>query len=196
MPEAKYKDLRQHFFRELFSRGLPYDEYVRSGSDEQQKRWASFKKMLSLSAQQQLLLQSFTRRMNVMVVSGTWCGDCARQGPMLRMIEQTSPCISMRFFDNKQFPVLQDELRINGAERVPVVVVLSEDFFEVLRFGDRHLSVYRRKARNELGPACDSGLMPPSEEDLMTELSEWVDLFERAQLILRLAPMLRQRYGD
>lgn len=75
-------------------------------------------------------------------------------------------------------------------------VVFSEDFYELARFGDRHLSVYRRKAATELGPACETGLVPPSGEALATELAEWCDFFERLQLMLRLAPLLRQRYGD
>jgi hypothetical protein len=76
------------------------------------------------------------------------------------------------------------------------VVVLSEDFFEIARFGDRHLSVYRRKAKQELGAACDPGLLPPTSDELQTEVEEWVNYFERAYYLLRLAPMLRKRYQD
>lgn len=39
-----------------------------------------------------------------------------------------APAIEFRYLDNQQNPELQEELRINGAEEVPVVVVLSEDF--------------------------------------------------------------------
>ena len=91
---------------------------------------------------------------------------------------------------------LRDELRVQGGTRVPVVVALSEDFYEVARLGDRTLSAYRRKARNELGPACDSGLVPPNEDELAAEVQEWIDFFERAQLIVRLSPMLRERHND
>jgi len=77
-----------------------------------------------------------------------------------------------------------------------VVVALSEDFFELARFGDRHLSVYRRKAEQEFGPACDAGILGPSESELAEELEEWSGFFERAQRMLQLAPMLRRRYND
>lgn len=113
---------------------------------------------------------------------------------MLRAIEKESKKINLRFLDNRANPELQKELRINGAERVPVVVTLSEDFFEISRFGERHLSVYRRKAKTELGPACEIGLGTTGE--LSEEVAEWVEHFERLQLMLRLAPMLRARYGD
>ena len=48
----------------------------------------------------------------------------------------------------------------------------------------------------EIGPACETGIIPPSTEALAAELAEWCDFFERLQLMLRLAPMLRKRYED
>ena len=89
---------------------------------------------------------------------------------------------------------LQDELRILGGLRTPVVVFLSEDWWEVDRFGDRTLSVYRSRAAREVGRGLDKGVL--SHEALVTQLHEWVDIFERVLLMLRLAPLLRKRYGD
>ncbi len=89
-----------------------------------------------------------------------------------------------------------DELRICGAKKVPVVVFLTEDFFEVERYGDRTLSVYRRKAERELGPACPVILGPQDGNEAAVEIQEWLDIFERVQLMLRLSPPLRRRYGD
>jgi hypothetical protein len=114
---------------------------------------------------------------------------------MLRLIESANPNLEFRYVESRQNPELQNELRINGAEKVPVVVSFSEDFYELSRFGDRHLSVYRRKLSSEAGAACDPGFGSPGAE-LAEELSEWVDHFERLQAILRLAPMLRRRYSD
>jgi hypothetical protein len=115
---------------------------------------------------------------------------------MLAVIEQANPNLTCRFLDNKENPELQEELRINGAMKVPVVAVFSEDFYELERFGDRHLSVYRRKFDNELGPACDAGILPPAQDHLQIELGEWVAFFERLQIMLRLAPALRAKYND
>ncbi len=89
---------------------------------------------------------------------------------------------------------LQDELRILGALRVPVVVFLSEDFFEVGREGDRTLSVYRAKAAREVGREFDAGILTPKA--ISSEFDEWVDIFEKAMIMLRLAPFYRKRYND
>lgn len=193
---SNYHDKREGFFRSYFEKALPYSQYVATGSESQRRKWEDYTKLLTLPPHLQSLLSSFTREMNVLVMSGIWCGDCARQGPMLHTLAQATPTIHLRFIESKENPELQEELRISGAERVPVAVVLSEDFYELVRFGDRHLSVYQRKARNELGAACDPGILPPSHDELSVEMGEWGAVLERAQLLLRLAPQLRRRYGD
>ena len=79
---------------------------------------------------------------------------------------------------------------------MPVLVFLSEDWFEVARFGERPLSTYRRMAAEYLGPSCPTGLIPPPSEAQSALIADWLNEFERSQLILRLSPRLRARYGD
>ncbi len=193
---SPYFDHYADFFRNYFSRALSYDDYVASAEPGQVANVRNYETLIALTPVQAALLHSYTRRMNVLVISGLWCGDCTRQIPMLKAIAGASPLIYIRYLDSRANPELHEKLRINGALKVPVAVVLSEDFFVLERIGDRHLSVYRRKAANEFGPACETGLVPPSSEALATEVQEWCDSFERLQLMLRLAPMLRTRYGD
>jgi len=193
---SPYSDIRCDFFRRYYQQGLPYADYIASGEPNQIDNVRNYERLIALTMAQEQLLNSYVRKMHVLVLSGLWCGDCTRQVPMLAAIERACPPIEMRYLDSRSHPELHEELRINGALKVPVVVVLSEDFYELSRFGDRHLSVYRRKAATECGPACETGLVPPSEEALAVELAEWCDYFERLQLMLRLAPMLRRRYED
>ena len=195
MNTPPYHDIRSEFFREYFERALSYPDYLLTGKRHERERWESYAAGISLTAEQLRQAQAFKRKIPVLVLSGIWCGDCARQGPMLRALELASPLLIFRFIDNKANASLQEELRVNGAEKVPVVVSFSEDFFEVGRFGDRHLSVYRRKLNAELGAACDPGI-ETREAELSVELGEWVTYFERLQALLRLSPLLRKRYAD
>jgi hypothetical protein len=114
---------------------------------------------------------------------------------MLRIAEASS-VIDLRFLDRDTNPDLSERLRILGGSRVPVVVFLSEDFYEFARFGDRTLSTYRKMASEQIGSACSTGIVPPPEKELAVLAQEWVDIFERPQLALRLSPMLRERYND
>jgi hypothetical protein len=81
-----------------------------------------------------------------------------------------------------------------GAPRVPRVVILSEDWFEVDRLGDRSLSVYRSRMAREIGRGEDHGVLSPAARQM--EFDEWVNNIERTLIILRTAPALRKRYGD
>ena len=193
---SPYKDKRSDFFREYFEQALPFDEYIQTGTPEQTNRWQSSYELASLNTEQAELTAGFSRQMNILFMSGIWCGDCSRQAPQLQRIAEASDKINLKFIDNKQFPELTEELRINGATKVPVAVFLSEDFFELGRFGDKFLGAYRRKAEKELGAMCDAGILPPPKEEVEEELSDWLGEVERLQHMLRLAPMLRRRYED
>jgi hypothetical protein len=196
MAASELFDVRSSLWREAFARALPYADYVATGTSAEQGKWQAYRERLFLTDEQRALAERFTRQLNVVVLSGMWCGDCARQGPMLGLIGSASSALTVKFIDNQVMPELRDEVRIHGAARVPVAVFVSEDFFEVGRVGDRQLAAYRRKANTELGAACDAGIVPPSPEELADEVSEWFEHFERLQLLLRVSPFLRRRHND
>lgn len=196
MGSSELYDIRSQLWRDAFSTALSYADYLATGTPAQQERWNAYRERYSLTAEQRATAAGFSRELNVLVLSGIWCGDCARQCPMLDAIAEAMPTMNLRFLDNQAHPQLKDELRIHGAARVPVSVSLSEDFFEVGRSIDRQLAAYRRKARTELGDACDAGIVAPATEELREELGQWFDYFERQQLLLRLSPFLRKRHND
>lgn len=189
-------DMRGGLWERSFAKAQDYAAYMAASPAAHQQRWAESRSRIALSEKQAILVGSFKRKMNVLVLSGSWCGDCARQCPMLVAIGEASPAIVLRFIDNQADPELRDELRVHGAARVPAVVIVSEDMFEIARGVDRTLSVYRRKARTELGAACDAGIVAGPSEEISLELQEWIDIFERAQLLLRVSPFLRARHQD
>ena len=195
---AKYFDIRSGFWSSCWDEATSYDSYLESSDPERAANWKSlFARVPPLSTEHSARLTGHARNLNVLMVSGVWCGDCVRQGPIIRQIvDACDSGVSLRVVDRDQNPKLRDEVRIVGAARVPIVVFLSEDFHEVGRFGDRVLHTYRRKAATELGAACavPTAELPP--EELGAERDEWIAIVERMLLMVRLAPPLRQRYGD
>ena len=91
---------------------------------------------------------------------------------------------------------LQKALRVNGGDRVPVVVFFSEDGYEVGRYGERTLAQYRHLAQFTSGASCPTGINPSNDPVPMQVVQDWLDEFERVQLMLRLSPRLRQIHGD
>ena len=183
---------------DAFKAGLPYAEFLaRHGNAAHQSRWANTHREIRLDDRQLRLLGLFHRRMHVLCLAGAWCGDCARQGPILQRFAEAAPLIQLHFLDRDLHPQVQTALAINGGHRVPVVVFFSEDGYEVSRFGERTLSAYRRLIEEELTDTCPTGIGPHGGDALMPAVvQDWLNEFERVQWILRLSPRLRQRYGD
>ncbi len=194
---SSYHDQRADFWRRHWAEAQAYAEYLAASSPVHARKWEAMAAQIPpLDAAQIARLATLRRRLHILVYSGVWCGDCVRQGPMLEHIAQACPGAELRLIDREVSPALQEELRVMGALRVPVVVFLSEDFWEIGRYGDRTLTAYRAKALREIGPACDAGVVPPPANQLQAEQAEWVDQFERMLLIARLSPPLRERHDD
>jgi hypothetical protein len=181
----------------IFAEALPYSAFLdRHATPQQRVRWDAMHARVQLTAEQTELLGSFTRAMPVLVLNGAWCGDCINQCPILDHFAEASPAIALRFLDREARADVRTALMINGGQRVPVVVFLSEDFLEVARYGERTISTYRRMAAQQLGPSCPTGLVPPDDAVVNAITTEWLTEFERVQLLLRLSPRLRQKHGD
>ena len=192
-----YLDLRSDLFRRAFHNAVSYRAYVDTGSVRERSNWARAEAVLpALPADAGTRLDPAGRIVNVLCLSGIWCGDCVRSVPIVaRLAAAAGPSVDLRLVDRDAIPELRDELRVLGAMRVPMVVFLTEDFHEIGRYGDRPLTVYRDKAVTELGAACP---LPGSADGgaLAAETDEWLDVFERMILMARLAPPLRARHGD
>ena len=192
-----YLDLRSDLFRRAFQGASAYPDYLATGTDRERAAWTRAEAALpALPDDAGTRLDPAGRTVNVLCLSGIWCGDCVRSVPIVaRLAEAAGPSVDFRLVDRDAIPELRDELRVLGAMRVPMVVFLTEDFHEIGRWGDRPLTVYREKAATELGAACP---LPGAADGgaLAAETEEWLDVFERMILMARLAPPLRARHGD
>ena len=190
-----YQDNRADFWREHYQKALPYEEYLETYPDKAQ-RWRDFEpRAPELTPEQKKRVQGFNREINILAMVGIWCGDCVRTTSIIRKIaEAAGEQVNIRFIERDSNPELMEELRIMGATRVPRIVFLTEDYWEIDRAGDRLLPVYRAKAARETGMDFDAGVMTPKAMEEETEA--WLDVFERVLLMARLAPPLRKRHND
>jgi len=180
-----------------FAAALPYEAFLaRHATPDQRGRWDALHARVSLAPGQKAVLASFVRRMPVLVLAGAWCGDCVNQCPIFAHFAKAAPVIDLRFLDRDALPAIAAHLKVCGGQRVPVAAFLSEEFTPVLTYGDRTLSAYRAAAAAQLGDSCASGAVAPAEDQMAAVVSDWLDQFERVQLILRLSPRLRQIHGD
>ncbi len=143
------------YLRDKHAAGLTYADYLATGNPTQQKGWQEIGEKIALTDDQRKLLGDFVRDIKVLVVSGIWCGDCVRQGPMLQAIaDATGGHAQVAWLDRDEHMDLQSKVTINAGNRVPVVIFAAEDFEPVAWFGDKPLSRYRAMAASQLGPNC------------------------------------------
>ena len=185
------------YLQQKHEAGLGYDDYVATGKPDKQSAWRAIYEQVKLTDDQKKLVGDFCREINVIAVSGTWCGDCVRQGPMLqRIAESSNGKVNLTWLDRDEHLDLQEKVKINGGNRVPVVVFCAEDYELVGWYGDKPLSRYRIAAKQALGANCPLPGAPVPQDELDAELQDWVDQFERVHLVLRLSGRLRQKHGD
>jgi thiol-disulfide isomerase/thioredoxin len=180
-----------------FSAGLPVAGFLaKYGTPADRARWQRSAEQTQLTDAQKRLLGTFVRRTNVLVLAGAWCGDCASQCPIFERFAEAAPVIVTRYLDRDEHADVQEALRINGGNRVPVAVFFSEDGHEVARYGERTLARYRQLIEQQVGESCASGIAKGTDPVQMQVVQEWLNEFERAQWILRLSPRLRKVHGD
>jgi len=174
-----------------FSQGLGYNDFLaRYANDAQKTSWRQVHGQVALTPAQRELLGKFKRRMPVLCLAGAWCGDCSGQCPIFAHFSSAAPVIELRFLDRDDHADLQQELKINGGDRVPVLVFFSEDGHEVARYGERTLSKYRH-----LAGALDGSAL--ASDSLLARITQdWLNEFERVQWMLRLSPRLRKLHND
>ena len=101
----------------------------------------------------------------------------------------------MRYVDRDAHAELKETLTICGGSRVPQVVFFSEDMQQVGRYGDRTLAKYRQMAASLGGAACSTGVLGANNGHAEV-VQDWLNEFERIQLILRTSPRLRTKHSD
>jgi thiol-disulfide isomerase/thioredoxin len=183
------------FLETKHSEGDDYETYL-AKDPSRIESWRDIEKRLELSSTQEAVLNGFTRSMKVLCLSGTWCGDCVVQCPMIECLASACDQIDLRWLDRDEHDDLADQVKINAGLRVPTVVFCSEDFELIGSYGDRTLTRYRAIAAKQLGAACPLPGAHVPEDELNATMQDWLNEFERVQLLLRLSPRLRQKYGD
>ncbi len=189
--------LNPDLLRSFFDAGLSYDRYVATGTPDQQVSWKTATQRVVLIEPQRSLVASFTRRVHVLVLSGTWCGDCVHQVPMIAALASINPnVLSLRLVDRDKAIELSNHVKICGGNRVPTALFLNEDYEFLSIYGDKSLSRLRAQAAKSIGASCMIPSVGIGVDEAASTLQDWANEFERAHLIARLSSKLRQRHGD
>ncbi len=189
--------MNHELIKQKFDAGQDWAVYLATGTADQQSAWKKIYDQIALTDAQRAMLGSCVREMHVIALSGIWCGDCVRQGPMFQKIAEASGGkIKLKWCDRDEHMDLTQQVTICGGQRVPVAVFAAEDFELVGWYGDKPLSRYRYQAAQLQGAGCPLPGAAVADDQLAAELQDWANEFERVQLLLRLSGRLRKKHND
>ena len=102
--------------KDKFEAALPYAEFLASSAaaGAPVANWPERYAQCALDAGQTAVVGGFVRKMHVLCLTGSWCGDCALQGAAMQRVAEANPeVIDLRF-------LLRDEAQADLAVRAPV----------------------------------------------------------------------------
>lgn len=191
-------------WKERWEAGIDYASLMESADEKDAARWAKVYDAYALTDKQREVLGAFDVPMKVLTMVGTWCGDCVAQGPLIERLAEGSDLVEhrlMRIEDAEDD--FKQRFQVNGGDRVPVMFILSEDYYLANAWGDRTVSRYRmlrnvRRANPDLErkeyyqlvgqESQRADLMAQTADELLAEL-------ERMQILFQLSPRLNELHA-
>ncbi len=130
---------------EFFNTGLTLDEYLAQIKTEEQNRTLLYYKRCQKNCSPKDLRIDLEYPVNLIAAGCGWCWDCQTNIPVLVHLAEQSPNINLRIFNKDHLPFLVDQ--INGGEKVPQVLVFSQDFYFLDRWVERTTYAYQLSAK-------------------------------------------------
>ncbi|NQT21493.1 MAG: thioredoxin family protein [Planctomycetes bacterium] len=181
---------------ERFARGVSLEEFIEGADARQMMQWSYDNTILT--DDQLEALRGFDRKMNMLVVAAVWCPDSQANVPVMAKIADSSPNIDMRIVNRDDNEDLMQEHLTNGGMRIPLCLMLSQDFYLVERWTERPARAYRflydLRQQGVSGDAARAKFMRQYHSTGMIEatVSELIGRIGRAGLILALSRRLDQ----
>jgi hypothetical protein len=123
-------------WKAIHGRGLPYDEWIRTGESESNRR-----SMESLLEKQQLdapsieALKAIDRPIHILAIAEDWCPDVIRHVPVMMKLAQTCDDLRVRFIGREEAPDAFARYLTLGGEAIPKFIFLSDRFVECGAWG-------------------------------------------------------------
>jgi len=133
--------LLERITKEFYQTGTSFDEFLQSGTEEEQDRMKLYYQRLTKNFPSEKFRIDLTHPVYLLVVATTWCWDSKTNVPVFVRIAEQSPNVNLKIFNKDQYPFLVD--KINRGEKIPQVLVFSQDFHYLDRWVERTTSGYQ-----------------------------------------------------
>ena len=127
-----YRDLVKQLVAENSTTGNLKTEDLVNYTKLNDKRMNRWDKTLKISEPYQDKIKAFKQQLTWLVIVESWCGDAAHILPVLNKIAELNDFIDLKIVLRDENPELMDAFLTNGARSVPKLIVLDDNYSDVL----------------------------------------------------------------
>ncbi len=131
-----YRNLIKSLLAENKTTGTNHSEAMIAYTKMNDQRMIRWDKKINLEAELSAEVVELPK-MNWLVITEAWCGDAAQNIPFIAKLASENSNIDLRFIMRDEHPEIMDQYLTNGARSIPILVIMDENFNDIVIWGPR-----------------------------------------------------------
>ena len=127
MAYSEYRTLVQNLAKNGQTTGLVQSEANINYTQLNDRRMGRWDKTLRLSDETKNKVSKMNRKLLLLVLTESWCGDASPSLPVMNKIAELNPNIEFKIVLRDEYPELMDTFLTNGARSIPKLIVFDKE---------------------------------------------------------------------
>ncbi|MEO9512446.1 MAG: thioredoxin family protein [Flavobacteriaceae bacterium] len=132
MSYGEYRDLVHNLAKNRQTTGIDQLESLINYTELNDRRMNRWDKTLKVSPETETKISNNKKRLTLLVLSESWCGDASPSLPVMNKIAELNPNIELRILLRDENLELMDEFLTNGSRSIPKLIVLDRENEEIV----------------------------------------------------------------
>ncbi len=120
---------------------MTFDEFLKDATEDDRKRFNYYFDKSAKNHSPESLKIDLKYPLNILVLATTWCWDSQTNLPIIAHLAAQNPNINLKIMNKDHLPFMVT--KVNNGEKVPQVLVFTEDFYYLDRWVERSTRAYR-----------------------------------------------------
>ncbi len=163
-----------------YESGQTWQDWIAAADKNQEMMLEKFENY-PLTHEDLHFLRALKHEVHVLAISEAWCGDVARQLPIVAKMSEHSNKVNLRIIDRDGHPEVIERYLNNGAKAIPVFIFFSEQFIETGNWKARPQKCNEIFARYKVEGDIDTGRKKCKE--MMNETNDRMTVDEISKLL-------------
>ena len=124
----------------FFNQGKTFEEFLKDATEDDRKRFEYYYDKSAKKHSPETFHIDLKYPINILVLATTWCWDSQTNVPVIAHIAEHNPNINMKLMNKDHLPFMIT--KVNNGEKVPQILVFTEDFYYLDRWVERSTRAY------------------------------------------------------